>query len=99
MPATQQPVPVNITPDYVWPPKSVTVLDYAYCIMMRDMVANAIQAALKSGVAEYHVGSRGLKRYGLAELQSMLEYWIARANDALAGGSSMKCKRGVPCDV
>jgi hypothetical protein len=96
MPITQQ--PVIVPADYVWPPP-VSALDYAFCIMMRDMVATAIQAALKSGVQEYHVGSRGLKRYALPDLQNMLEYWIARANDALWGGSSMKCKRGVPCDV
>jgi hypothetical protein len=97
MPTAPQPVSVPV--DYVWPAPVYLALDYTYCVQMQLLVANAIKAALSSGVQEYHVGSRGLKRYTLAELQSMLDYWIARANDALWGGSSMKCKRGVPCDV
>jgi hypothetical protein len=92
----------------IYPPKAEGIyiypappgpLDYAFCIRMRNMVADAIEAALKSGVLSYHVGSRGLQRYSLADLQSMLDYWITKANDALTGGSSIKCKRGVPCDV
>jgi hypothetical protein len=72
---------------------------FALCMEMQGIVMDAIKAALQSGVKAYHVGSRGLERYTLQELQAMLEYWIGKANDALMGGSSMKVKRGIPCDV
>jgi hypothetical protein len=84
---------------YIWPPPPSVYMDYATCIQMRNLVATAIQNALASGVQSYHIGSRSLSRYSLAELQNMLTFWITRANDALNGGSSARVRRGSPCDV
>lgn len=74
--------------------------DYGYCIMCRNEVAEAIRKAVASGVASYHVGSRGLQRFTLSELQDLLTFWTNAANDALLGvSSSIQSRRGVPCDV
>lgn len=73
---------------------------YDFCILMRDEVLAAIQRALKSGVVEYHVGSRGLKRFTLGELQDALEFWIRSADDAALGiSSAIQSRRAAPCDV
>jgi hypothetical protein len=75
-------------------------LPYDICIQMRDSVLAAMQAALASGVVEYHVGSRGLKRFTLKELQDLLSFWQNAANDAALGpASAIQSRRAVPCDV
>jgi hypothetical protein len=67
---------------------------------MRDAVLAAMQKALASGVVEYHVGSRGLKRFTLGELQSLLTFWQNAVNDAAMGPSSaIQSRRAIPCDV
>jgi hypothetical protein len=74
--------------------------DYAYCIMCRNEVAEALRRAVSSGVASYNIGSRGLARFSLHDLQDLLTFWTNAANDALLGVSSaIQCRRGVPCDV
>ena len=73
---------------------------YEYCILMRDATLAAINKLLRSGVQEYHVGSRGLKRLSLKDLQDFLKFWINAANDAALGYSSaIQTRRAVPCDV
>lgn len=73
---------------------------YDYCIAMRDAVVAAMNKVLTSGVEEYHVGSRGLKRLSLPDLQDLLVFWVNAANDAALGiTSAIQTRRGVPCDV
>lgn len=73
---------------------------YDFCILCRDEVVAAIRKAVNSGAYEYHVGSRGLKRFTLKELQDLLAFWTNAANDAALGYSSaIQTRRGVPCDV
>lgn len=73
----------------------------AYCIERRDAVVAAIDRAVESGVAEYHIGSRGLKRFTLKELTDLLHFWMNAANDAAMGvaGSSIQSRRAIPCDA
>jgi hypothetical protein len=56
---------------------------------------------MESGVVEYHVGSRGLKRFTLSDFQHAFEFWSNAANDALVAGlgSAIQSRRAVPCDV
>ena len=78
----------------------VGTFSYAYYLQLKFEVTEAIRKLISGGaVAEYHVGSRGLKRYTLGELQDLLKFWSNMADDALNGGSAIKAKRGVPCDV
>lgn len=73
---------------------------YTYYIQCKMDVAAAIQKLIAGGaVQEYHVGSRGLKRYGLKELQDLFEFWSNLADDALCGGSAIKVRRASPCDI
>lgn len=85
-----------------WPiPAGTIPIDLEYCLTARFEVAQAIRRATASGVVEYHIGSRGLKRFTLAELQELFKFWTNAANDAaVAGlGSAIQTRRGVPCDV
>jgi hypothetical protein len=75
-------------------------LPYDYCIQMRDATLAAMQRVLSSNVQEYHVGSRGLKRLSLSDLQNLLTFWMNAANDAALGAySGIQSRRAVPCDV
>lgn len=61
----------------------------------------AIQKALASGVEEYAIGSRSLKRHQLEQLLKVLQF---ASNAAAAIGpdgsvSAIQCRRAVPCDV
>ena len=68
--------------------------------MCRNEVAEALRKAVNSGVASYNVGSRGLTRFSIPDLQALLTFWTNAANNALLGFSSaIQCRRGVPCDV
>lgn len=73
---------------------------YTYYMQCKFEVAEAIRKLVAGGaVQEYHVGSRGLKRYSLDELQNLLKFWSNLADDALSGGSAIKVRRAAPCDV
>jgi hypothetical protein len=61
----------------------------------------AIQKALSSGVEEYAIGSRRLKRYQLSELLEALRF-SQNAGAAISPDgtvSAIQSRRGVPCDV
>jgi hypothetical protein len=75
--------------------------DYAYCIARRNEVATLLATLIQNGgVSQYHIGSRGLVRYSIADLQNLLVFWTNAAEDARLGvTSSIQCRRGVPCDV
>jgi hypothetical protein len=86
-----------------WPVPARPLIGWSveFCIEQRDAVALALQRAVQSGVVEYHIGSRGLKRFSLKELQDLLVFWTNAANDAASGlmGSAIQTRRAVPCDV
>lgn len=68
------------------------------CQEMIDQIMEAMQKALVSGVVEYKIGSRGLKRFTMKELQDLLGFWLNQLEAAVWGGSIV-ARRGVPCDV
>jgi hypothetical protein len=73
---------------------------YAYCVERRDAVVAALDKVLASGVQEYHIGSRGLTRLSLKDLQDLLVFWTNAANNAALGYSSaIQSRRAAPCDV
>lgn len=60
----------------------------------------AIQKALSSGVEEYSIGSRSLKRHQLEQLLKVLQF-ASNAQAALGPDGTMSAiqsRRGVPCD-
>lgn len=65
---------------------------------MINAILQAMSKAISSGVAEYHVGSRGLKRFTLKELTDLLAFWKQQELLTANGGSSMMARRGVPTD-
>jgi hypothetical protein len=85
-----------------WPvPEGTQPIDLQYCLTARYEVAEAIRRATASGVVEYHVGSRGLRRFTLEELTKLYAFWSNACNDALMEGlgSAIQSRRAVPCDV
>jgi len=74
-------------------------IDQATAQEMLDLTLEAIRKALSSGTQEYHIGSRGLKRYALSDLYKMLDYWREQIDDIQSGGTSIKSRRIVPCDT
>ena len=77
-------------------------IDVEYCIRAKWEVAEAIRRATASGVVEYHIGSRGLRRFDLKELRELFAFWSNAAQDAMAMssmGSAIQSRRAVPCDV
>jgi hypothetical protein len=82
-------------------PVGTGFLTVEYCLTALGEVAEALRRSVASGVVEYHIGSRGLKRFTLKELQDLFAFWKNAANDAMAAGfgSAIQTKRAVPCDV
>ena len=68
-----------------------------FCQQMRDEILVAMSKALASGVVEYHVGSRGLKRFTLKELQDLLIFWTNQLQAEIMG-SGIIVRRGIPTD-
>jgi hypothetical protein len=65
-----------------------------------DGSVTAIQKALSSGVEEYSIGSRSLKRHQLEQLLKVLQF-ASNAQAALGPDGTMSAiqsRRGVPCD-
>lgn len=79
--------------------KPLSGFDYATCTDMIKQILAAMQTAMSSGVAEYHVGSRGLKRYTITDLQGMLTFWMWAQQAALFGQQGMIARRVIPMDV
>jgi hypothetical protein len=72
----------------------------------RSLIAEMIKAILKgmkkaieSGVVEYHIGSRSLRRMSLKELTDFLKFWQSQDAIAITGaGWGMVAKRAYPTD-
>lgn len=83
-----------------WPIPASGGFNFEFAIECRDEVIAAIRKAVVSGTVEYHIGSRGLKRFSLNELTDLLKFWTNAANDAALGVSSaIQSRRACPCDV
>lgn len=80
------PVPARSTWTYYTP---------ELCQHMIDAILHAMEKALQSGVAEYRVGSRGLKRFSLKELQDLLGFWT----DLLEVQAGGRARRVCPTDT
>lgn len=74
------------------------VLTPYLCQEMIDQVLEAMQKALVSGVVEYKVGSRGLKRFTMKDLQDLLGFWLNQLEASIWGGSII-ARRSIPTDT
>lgn len=93
---------VGATTISFWPiPSGTLPIDLEYCLRARWEVAEALRRAAASGVVEYHIGSRGLRRFDIKELRELYAFWTNAANDAAVEGlgSAIQSRRAVPCDV
>lgn len=68
------------------------------CEQMIEAVREAMVKALATGVAEYRVGSRSLRRFSLKELQDLLGFWTNMLEAGMYGGSII-ARRGCPTDT
>ena len=68
------------------------------CQEMIDEILSAMRKALATGVVEYRIGSRGLRRFTLKELSDLLGFWKNQLESSLFGASII-AKRGVPTDT
>jgi len=68
------------------------------CQEMIEQVMEAMSKALASGVVEYRVGSRSLRRFTMKELQDFLLFWTNQLEASIMGGSIV-ARRAAPCDV
>jgi hypothetical protein len=66
----------------------------AVCRAMIEEVMQAMQRALSSGVVEYRVGSRSLRRFTLKELMELLAFWQMQ----LQVSQGLSARRAVPTD-
>ena len=68
---------------------------------MVEATLAAIKQTLDSRTQEYHVGSRGLKRLSIPDMQNLLDYWRNAAGAIGPNGtmSAIQCRRARPCDV
>lgn len=67
------------------------------CQEMIVATLEAMRRALASGTVEYHIGSRGLKRFTLAELKDFLGFWNTMLDASIWGGSIV-ARRAIPTD-
>jgi len=94
-------MPVPVKSINFWPIPHMgrgTILPPDICQEMIDEILDAIRRTLKSGVQQYHVGSRGLQYISLNDLLKALDFWTKQLELAQTG-SSIICKRGIPTDV
>lgn len=91
--ASEETIPgfVNFTPVVAW------IYPPWLCQQMIEEILVAMSKAMASGVVEYRIGSRGLRRYSLKELQDLLGFWNNML-EAANYGSSIIAKRGAPTD-
>jgi hypothetical protein len=85
-------------PFYPVPPVPIGGFDMTTCLAMKQSIIDAMTKLLNSGVAEYHVGSRGLKKFSFKELQDMLTFWTNMEVMA-AWGSGIVARRAMPTDT
>lgn len=85
----------NIPTRAFWEPPTGRISP-AYSQAMIAEIKLAMHRVLSSGVVEYSIGSRSLKRFTLKDLQDFLNFW---SSSELTGGSGMVAKRAVPSDT
>lgn len=67
------------------------------CIAMIKEIQGCMVKALSTGVVEYTVGSRQVRRFTLKELQDFLAWWQWQLQTAMTG-SSIVARRAIPTD-
>lgn len=82
-------------------PEGTWWISVEYCQQALMEALEAAARARRSGVVEYNIGSRGLKRFTLKELEDHIMFWRRALQDALLGntGSAIQTRRAAPCDV
>jgi hypothetical protein len=81
-------------------PRQLIGVDYRTASDMIKQILEAMKTALANGgVVEYHVGSRGLKRYSIGDLNNLLNGWTKRQESALFGQSGIITRRVMPMDI
>ena len=91
-------MPVTKVDISFWPIPAYGVgIPLEICIKMIEQILVAMDKALATGVVEYHVGSRGLKRFTLKELMDLLAWWT-RQKEIAIWGSGIIARRSVPTD-
>lgn len=82
-----------------WPiPSPPWIFSVADCYGMITQVQECMRELLSTGVSEYHVGSRGVKKFTLKELQDLLAWWQWQLQTATIG-SSIIARRAIPTDT
>lgn len=82
-----------------WPiPSPPWIFSPEVCYAMIAEVQQCMTKLLETGVSEYHVGSRGVKKFTLGELQNLLAWWQWQLQTAIAG-SSIIARRAIPTDT
>lgn len=80
----------------------VSSISYLYppslCQEMINAALDGMRKCLASGVVEYHIGGRGLKRFTLAELKDFLGFWNNMLDASIWGGSIV-ARRAIPTDT
>jgi hypothetical protein len=65
---------------------------------MIDAILDGMRKAMATGVVEYRIGSRSLRRFTIRELQDLLGFWTNMLEAAIYGGSII-ARRGCPTDT
>lgn len=82
-----------------WPiPRPPWIFTPEICIGMITQIQECMIKAMATGVVEYSVGSRSVKRFTLKELQDCLAWWQWQLQTAMVG-SSMVARRAIPTDT
>jgi hypothetical protein len=89
----------NETTIEFWPiPDRPWLLSREICRKMIFQIQDAMLLLLSTGVAEYHVGSRGVKRFSMRDLNDLLQWWQWQSQTTETG-SAIIAKRAVPTDT
>ena len=84
---------------YFWLiPKPPWIFSSDVCLKMIAQIQEGMVKAMATGVAEYTVGSRSVKRFSLRELQDLLAWWQWQLQTAMIG-SSIVARRAIPTDT
>jgi hypothetical protein len=96
-------MPIQYTGPVFWQiPPGTSVIGWIYppalCQEMIDAILDGMRKAMATGVVEYRIGSRSLRRFTIRELQDLLGFWTNMLEAAIYGGSII-ARRGCPTDT
>lgn len=78
-------------------PKPPWIFRPELCLAMIAEIQGCMVKAMATGVMEYTVGSRQVKRFALKDLQNLLAWWQWQLQTAMVG-SSIVARRAIPTD-